>query len=233
MPEVGALAGFVSPAPREGEPAHYRVGVEYQRKEGLIRSGLALHAWRLLMQYEELTKHLRPGQRYEATMSLYLLQSLLTNCYELYMYLDKRSPQVLGALEGHVEALLADPEVHVASTFPDEVLNAKKVIQHIRNALSHPTMQVTDPPTTGYTTVADGSGHVVRMRFTDSPDLGFRGRVKERSRVRTGGDPLHAHIFTIELPLHRLTALTAEVALVLAQPAVDNWDSAELVPLTA
>lgn len=41
-----------------------------------------------------------------------------------------------------------------------------------------------------------------------------------------------AEFFTIELPLSRLTALAEEVALVLAQPVMDNWGSAELVRLT-
>lgn len=205
--------------------------MEYEREEGLIRSGFALHAWRLLKQYDALSRDLHPSQKYDATLTLCVLQSLLTNCYELYMYLDKKSPQVLGALDGHVQALLADPKVEVASTFPGEVLSARKLIEHIRNALSHPTMRVTDPPTTGYTTIVDGSGQIVRMRFTDSPDLGFKGRVKERARTRTGGDPLQAQIFTIELPLSRVTALAEEVAIVLAQPAMDNWSSPELVPL--
>jgi hypothetical protein len=205
--------------------------VEYQREEGLIRAGFAWHAWRLLKQYDDLTRNLRPPERYEATLTVCVLQALLTNCYELYMYLDKKSPELLGVLDGHVAALLADPEVEVVSTFPDEVLTARKVIEHIRNALSHPTMKVTDPPTTGYTSIVDGSGELVRMRFTDSPDLGFKGRVKDKARERTGGDPLKAQVFMIELPLGRLTALAEEVALVLAQAAMDNWDSADLVSL--
>jgi hypothetical protein len=73
---------------------------------------------------------------------------------------------------------------------------------HIRNALSHPTVKTTNPPTTGYTSVEDGSGRVVRMRFTDSPDLTGKGYVRPEAdaQARTGGDPLNVRVFTIELP---------------------------------
>lgn len=203
--------------------------MDYQREQNLIRAGFALHAWRLLKHYDTLTRDLHPSQRYEATLTVCVLQSLVTNCWELYKYLGRKSPQVLGAVDTFVESLLANPEVDVTNTFQGGDADAKTVLVHVRNALSHPRMRDTDPPTTGYTTVEDGSGLVARMRFVDSPDLNSKGNLRQEALERTGGDLQRAKVFAIELPLSRLTALAEELALVLAQPVVDNWDSAELV----
>ena len=205
--------------------------MDYQRESNLIRAGFALHAWRLLKHYEELSQGLSPSERYETTLTVCVFQSLLTNCWELYKYLGKRASGVLGAVDMFTGSLLANPEVEVTSSFPAHP-DAKAVVEHVRNALSHPRMRDTNPPTTGYTTVGDGSGLVARMRFTDSPDLNSKGNLRQDALERTGGDLRLAKTFTIELPVSRLTALAEEVALVLAQPVMDNWDSANLVPLT-
>ncbi len=206
--------------------------MDYQRQQNLIHAGFALHAWRLLKHYEALTKDLSPSQRYEATLTVCVLQSLVTNCWELYKYLGRKSPQVLGAIDTFVEALLADPDVYVTNTVRGGAPDAKAVLVHLRNALSHPRMRETHPPTTGYTTIEDGSGFVARMKFVDSPNLNSKGNLREDALERTGGDSQRAEVFTIELPLRCLTALAEEIALVLAQPVMDNWDSSELVRLT-
>lgn len=207
--------------------------MDYQREQNLVRAGFALHAWRLLKQYETLTKNLSPSQRYEATLTVCVLQSLVTNCWELYKYLGRKGPQVLDAVDSFVASILEDPEVQVTNTFRGGDLDGKTVLVHVRNALSHPRMKETEPPTTGYTTVGNGSGLVARIRFVDSPDLNSKGNLRQDAIARTGGDPQLAEIFTIELPLGHVTRLAEEVALVLAQPVMDNWDRAELVQLPA
>jgi hypothetical protein len=200
--------------------------------ENQIRAGFALNAWQLLKHYEELTRDEKSEQRYEATLTVSVLQSLLTNCWELYKYLGKRGPQMVGKLDGFVESLLADPEVTVVTKFPAEKLDAKCLVVHLRNALSHPRMKDTDPPTTGYTTVKDGSGLISRLRFVDSPEVNNRGTMRAEARERIGSEDLsQVYLFEIELPLTRLAGLAEEVAMVLAQPVMNNWDSADLVPL--
>ena len=199
--------------------------MEWPQEQGLVRAGVALHAGRLLDQYAGLTRDVPPSLRHEATLTICVLQSLLTNCWELYMYLGSRKhSRVLGPIYEFVDALLDEEDVEVVTVFPDEVeeLKPKALIEHLRNALSHPTVRETSPSTTGYTSVKDGSGYIVRMRFTDSPDLNGKGN----PRKGVVGEP---RVFTIELPLDRVTALARCVALVLAQPALDNWDSADLV----
>jgi hypothetical protein len=199
--------------------------MEWPQEEGLVRAGVALHAGRLLDQYAGLTRDVPPYLRHEATLTICVLQTLLTNCWELYRYLGRRKrSRVLSPIYDFVDSLLQDEDVDVVRVFPGEVdeLQPKAVIEHLRNALSHPTVRNTDPATTGYTSVKDGSGYVVRMRFTDSPDLNSKGNL----RADVIGGP---RLFTLDLPLSRVTALAQCIALVLAQPALDNWDSADLV----
>lgn len=202
--------------------------MEWPQEKGLVRSGFALHAGRLLEQYTGLTREMHPALRHDATLAICVLQTMLANCWELYMYLDDRQrSEVLGPINDFVETLLAEDDVEFASSFPGDAdqLTARAFIKHIRDALSHPTFRVTDPPTTGYTTVGDGSGYVGRMRITDSPHLTGLGELKKRYK-NTLGAPW---VFTIELPLSHLIALAQCIALVLAQPALKNWDSADLV----
>jgi hypothetical protein len=199
--------------------------MDWPQEEGLVRAGVALHAGRLLDQYAGLVRDVPAPLRHEATLTICVLQSLLTNCWELYKYLGRRKhSRVLGPIYDFIESLLAEEEVRVLNIFPDEVeeLPPKAVIEHLRNALSHPTVRQTDPATTGYTSIKDGSGQIARIRFTDSPDLNGKGNL----RKGVVGEP---RVFTIEVPLDRLVALAKCVALVLAQPALDNWDSSDLV----
>lgn len=190
-----------------------------------MRAGVALHMGRLLAQYEGLTRDMPPGLRHEATLTICVLQSLLTNCWELYRYLGSRKhSRMLGPIYDFVDSLLDEEDVEVVSVFPDEEqpMKPRVLIEHLRNAMSHPTVIHTDPETTGYTSVKDGSGYIARIRFTDSPDVNARGHL----RKDVVGE---ARVFTIELPLCRVTALAERIALVLAQPALENWDSADLI----
>lgn len=187
-----------------------------------MRSGFALNAGRLLEQYTGLTRDMHPSQRYEATLTLSVLHLLLTNCWELYKYLGRKHSKTLGGVYEFAEMLLVEPDVDVTSRFADEKINGLTLIEHLRHAVSHPTVRVAERPTTGYTTVEDGSGFVARLKFTNSPDVSSKGHL----RPGVEGDP---RVFTLELPLSRLTALTQCVALALAQPALDNWDGAELI----
>lgn len=174
--------------------------VELQRVDDVIRSGLALHASRLLTQYEQLTKDLGPAERYEATLTVCVLQTLVTNCWELWKSLhDKRASRVFEPLREYTLSMLADPEVEVNNSFPGQP-DLKAVLEHVRNAVSHPRTNVTNPPTTGYTTVEDGTGYISRLCFTDSPDLTIRGALRSGALAETDGDAPLPRVFSIELP---------------------------------
>lgn len=198
----------------------------------MIRAGFALHAWHLLTHYEQLTEEHSPADRYEATLTVCVLQSLLTNCWELWKFLnDKKASRVLEPLREYTLSMLADPEVDVTNSFPGQP-DLKAVLMHVRNAVSHPRMKEGDPPTTGYTTVEDGTGLVSRLRFTDSPDVTSKGALRTEARHRTGGDLEKVQVFSVELPLAVLTEWAKKLAETLAQPVMDNWDSPKLVALS-
>jgi len=143
----------------------------FRESNNRIQAGFAQHTGKLLAQYRNLTANLLSTQKYEATLAVCALQALLTNCTEL-----------MSAMKRHQRGFWSDPIADipghwgirrsfvVTNTFPDK-LTYDKFITHLRNALSHPASPDKAPqhPTTGYTTLPDGSGVITRFCFTDSP----------------------------------------------------------------
>lgn len=184
--------------------------------DNVNQAGFAMHAWRLLNQYEELTKDLDENERYDATLTLCVVQAMLTACIERLNYLEDLSPTAHAGLKVFTQDLRDHPEVHEANTFAQHQ-SAKDVLNHIRCALSHPRQTVTDPPTTGFMTESDGSGLVRRITFTNSPDIDSKGKAAKRLR-NNQAEAASARYFTIELPLTMLAELAKETAWALAEP---------------
>jgi hypothetical protein len=149
--------------------------MEYFRDEtNGIRAGFALHAGKLLEQYTRLSEDVPASERYDATLAICILQSLLTNCSEL-----------IDAMRKHQKGIWSERVPDIPSSFgislscvrrdtflSDPVeLTYGRFIEHLRNALSHPTYPEKPPheSSTGYTTIPDGSRLVSRFRFIDSP----------------------------------------------------------------
>jgi hypothetical protein len=193
------------------------------RHDGLVLSGFALNSWRLLTQYDGLTRDLPPSRRYDATLTLSVFQFLMTNCWDLYKVLSRREGRLMNPVFDFARDLLFQPGVVVIRNPSDDApVNGQEVIAHLRHAMSHPTVKETTRAVTGYTTVEDGSGLVAKIRFTNSPDVSSKGHL----RPGVEGEPT---VFMIELPLDRVRALTERVALVLAQPILGNSDSDDLI----
>jgi len=202
--------------------------MEWYREGSVVRAGLALNAFRLLRQYDLLSKDRAPDEQYEATLALCVLQSLLTNCWEFHKSLnDRQRKEQFESVFTTVDSLLQDPDVSVENRFPGE-FTPSDVLEHLRNALSHPALRDTSPPTTGYTTVLDPSGLVTRLRFIDSPDLNSKGNLTQEALRYFGSEPHRARVFVMELPFDRLRTLAEDLALFLAQPVLEKWTSDEL-----
>jgi hypothetical protein len=123
-----------------------------------------------LNQYELLTTRLN-DQNYEATLLICVLHSLLTICSELVKATRKHHKKLLSAPVYDVPQLFGVSLRFVRKyTFPCE-LTYERFIDHMRNAVSHPSFSDKEPfyPSTGYTTIPDGSGIISRFLFVDSP----------------------------------------------------------------
>jgi hypothetical protein len=156
------------------------MGEYYREPHNKIQAGFALHAGKLLKQYESLSKYHK--EDYEATLLICILQSLLTICQELINAM-KRSRSELWFTPVHdVPLLLGVSRRFVRKdTFQPYELTYSRFIEHLRNALSHPTSPEKEPyySSTGYTTLPDNSGIISRFLFVDSPWV-IRGEICSR-----------------------------------------------------
>lgn len=135
---------------------------------------------------------------FSVTLDVCILQNLLTTCTELLKSMKANEGQA-NYLTADIEMGLAwglRPEMIALNTF-DGRLTGDVVLKRLRNALSHPTALDVDAefPSSGYTTIPDGSGTIRRYCFVNSPDT-KRGHPKTFSKekeaesglVRASGD---------------------------------------------
>jgi hypothetical protein len=153
--------------------------MEYERTEdGQIQAAFAQRAGQLLVQYDHLRKQLPPDQQFEATLSISLLQSMLTMCHELLKKRDPGKPSnSLGELLSMANrTLAAEPTLLgltnecVLERWPSERgITYRHVVECIRNALCHPLPQQPGIfARTGFTSELSGSGQVTAYVFTQS-----------------------------------------------------------------
>lgn len=159
----------------------------FKRKPGdSIQAGLAFNALRLLRHYDDLTAGLLPDEKYEATLSLSVLQMLLTNMADLHERLSEVQAELVSTrLEELPGAWHLTPK-SVKNTFPGPVL-LRGVVKHLRDAVSHPTAPRKGGSLgTGYTSPddVDGLGLVESFRFVHSPWV----QGKEVNRYADSGD---------------------------------------------
>lgn len=153
--------------------------LEGNKKAVSIQAGFALHAGKLLMQYEALAQKLPHDQRYDATLTISVLQALLTNCVELLDSLQKSQ----SFQQDFARPLLDIPQFLgigrslIRKSYYKEEVTHKQILESIRNALSHPTYSTKgELSSTGYHTINE-TGHLISaFRFIDSPWV-KRGRL--------------------------------------------------------
>ncbi len=137
-------------------------------------------------------------------------------------------------------------------------------IDHLRNALSHPTHLDLSKnyPSTGYTTIEDGSHIIKAFVFIDSPDtknnsykeypdfgvaeknLNKMPKTKniKITKILNSGvkyiltmddEKPFVRIFEIHLNVDELRSLVLNLSNYLAQPIKNDWDGVSVVPLVA
>jgi hypothetical protein len=159
--------------------------MEYFRDEkNRIRAGFAVHAGKLLEQYTRLSEGVPASERYDATLAICILQSLLTNCWELIEAMRKHQKGIWSERVRDIPSSFGiSPSCVKRNTFSSDPLELSysEFIGHMRNAFSHPTYPEKPPkePSTGYTTVLDGKGIISKFRFVDS-DWVCRGEIMSK-----------------------------------------------------
>jgi hypothetical protein len=150
--------------------------MEYQRQFDGIQADFARRAAELLWQYEAMTSRVGADDdepRYEGTLTICVLQALLTQCTELLSSLE--SEDITREYFNHDVGHEAHPwglrqDFVTANSLPGS-LTLKSLLTHLRNAVSHPSFvgpkSVFVP--TGFTTTGAPGTPIDTYRFTDSP----------------------------------------------------------------
>lgn len=163
--------------------------------DGQIQADFARRVGQVLLHYEAGAALGQPQDSYEATLTICLLQALLTNCVEL---IDKKvKNDRTGLTQDASRSLKEDPALFglnlqcITRQWPsDRPLKYREIFKCLRNALSHPLPQKANGfPTTGYTTWKSPSGMIEGFRFIQSPwvnrsgsDVADRYKAKDEDR---------------------------------------------------
>ncbi len=150
----------------------------YKTEDGQIQADFARRLGIILNQYR---KQVISTEKYEVSLTLSILQSLLTNCVELLNQLknsDKvKNPFYQYPIDSNVWGF--DNKSIKYNSFFQSQLTVEKILRHIRNALSHPTKIDINSlhKTTGYITKGE-SKLVETILLVCSPDINGKGTPK-------------------------------------------------------
>ena len=236
--------------------------MEYFRQpNNRIQAGFALRAGKLLVQYDEMVSETVPYNKYDATLTIAILQSVLAHCVELIGEMSNKLPAIFNKVIPDIDHVNLINQSHIKdNTFPS-ILTYGSLIEHIRNALSHPTTSDNaSHPSTGYSTKINGTEIISTFIFVDSPWV-TRGKVQtydEEAKAKNKiikvnyanyGLTVHKNqknkyeihkdskvyypYLVAEIPLETLKVFTKEIANLLAQPAIDDWDGKTIKVLVA
>lgn len=176
--------------------------MEYiETPDGQIQADFARRVGQVLLHYEAGTALAPKQDSYEATLTICLLQSLLTNCVELIKGKNKKDRTGLTTIAGM--SILQEPALFGLNPScithrwqSDRDLTYREVLQCLRNALSHPLPQQSgEYKTTGYTTSKSKTGEIEGFTFVQSPwvnstgsDLLPRFKVDEKELSKLGNE---------------------------------------------
>jgi hypothetical protein len=237
--------------------------MEYFRDpKNQIQADIAYRLGMIANQYR--TSRAPAEEDFSVTLDVCILQNLLTTCTELLKSMSRNERKAyLTADIGTGLAWGLRSEMISVNTF-DGKLTVEVVLTRLRNALSHPTaLNLNDTfPSSGYTTIPDGSGTIRRYCFVNSPDT-RSGRpmiVSQREKAERlleqargagdmpkdvevisyadqfcfgRGDEPFARIFKIHLTGEEIHALVIGLSNHLAQPIRKDWDGVTVTSLVA
>jgi len=154
--------------------------MEYFRDpKNQIRADFALHAGKLLDRYDKISRSFSAEEQYEATLCICVLQSLLTNCCELFQEMKNANREIWKKPIHDVPSRFGLKRSFVETDTFSEHTTYDEFITHLRNALSHPTYskKPQDHFSTGYISLQNQTGLIAKFIFIDSPWVS-RGKIR-------------------------------------------------------
>ena len=198
--------------------------MEYFRdRQNKIQADFSYRLGIILSQYESLLPSLEENKKYDSTLYICALQSLLTYCSELIkeMSNDHRLYSFFNASimnDGYFNL----GNIVVRTYSPSYNLKIKNLIAHLRNSLSHPTQFEPEGniKSTGYTTIKDESNRINKYIFIDSPDI------RNKKDLRRNKSDIR--IVKIEIEVWTLKAFVVNLCNLLSQPIKENWNGIDV-----
>ncbi|MBU1097319.1 MAG: hypothetical protein KKB34_12620 [Bacteroidetes bacterium] len=145
--------------------------MEYIRTEDAqIYAEIARRLGKIVIVYDQI--EIAKDEKFEATLYLAVLQSLLTNCKEHIIQIrkNKKSDNIFGKDFDSVDWGISK-NCWIKNTYKEE-RSLANFITRIRNSVCHPTIihNTAEFPSTGFTTIENDKGRIRSYKFIDSPD---------------------------------------------------------------
>ncbi len=238
--------------------------MEYFRdSKNRIQADIAYRLGKIASQYRTFPEPYE--QKFSVTLDVCILQNLLTTCSELLKGMIRNGKKHYLTADLSEKPLWGLRQEIIESTFRDEPLSGEIVLKRMRNAVSHPTdLDVSSPfPSSGYTTIPNGSKKICQYCFVNSPDTKYN-RLKRfdteelakrgLQKAECDGDmptdvgiiknedgkfcfsrngKPFARIFKITLTVEEIHTLVIELSNYLAQAIRENWDGVTIERLVA
>lgn len=183
---------------RQNRNVFNEADMEYERtKDGQIQADFAERVGQIVIQYGQLSEQLPQDQRYEITLWLCLLQSLLTTCSESIKknrYLNMQALRDLSSMRLAKDPIRLGLDAECIDYYSGEFasITYSGLLGCLRDALSHPNNQDDSNlalPVTGYTTSNAASGNIEQIIFVWSPWVCERKRqLKDIFRPHSGAE---------------------------------------------
>jgi hypothetical protein len=221
--------------------------MEYFTSEnGQIQADIAYRLGKIIVQYERMNFQFQ--ENFDSTLHIATLQNVLTSCVELFNNL-KELPKYndLYSIKGksiNDNCFIELKESMIIKNTFNNIITIDWLLRCLRNSLSHPTFIDIDSitPSTGYTTIPDGSGIIKKYLFVASPDtkkniakrfdkLEKLNKYAKKEEYQFEYKLINGFYYItnpryiiLELTNDELKNIALNICTFLAQPVQKNWD---------
>lgn len=157
----------------------------------VVFADVVVRAVEALDQYKRFAPMLPMAQRYEATLTLSVAQTVVGAVSELSNAMERQGMKGAPDLDRVSEFLTVDEHNFFVRASPSDDLvldgfGGRELLTHLRDAMAHP-VPCTAPdgrlPTTGYVSVPDIAGNIAGFEFVSSPWVDLQDASKNVGRA--------------------------------------------------